>query len=178
MEVFCVADPGEGNGLYPELKAEITRSIKKSGHNLELFELERNSVAPCLGCFYCFTKHPGKCVSRDMIPELKIKARNCDAIILLTPVLFGNFTSPVKNTIDRGLTAELGIKKKFPPQYIIGYSGDITSEERNTFIDITRLHMGHADIVHPEFKKMHVESFVTGSKNEIYDVCGKIEKLL
>ncbi len=178
MNVLCVADSGQENGLYPELKSEITRTVKNLGHQCEIIELEKNSVAPCLGCFYCFTKHPGKCVSRDIMPELKMKSRESDAIIILTPVLFGNFTSLIKNTLDRGLTAEVGIQEKFPPQYIIGYSNDINSTERSTFIDITRLHMGHADIVHPEFQKMHVESFVANSKDEINDVCRNIERLI
>ena len=178
MNVLCVADSGHDNGFYLELKSEITRTVKNLGHHCDFIELEKNSVAPCLGCFYCFTKHPGKCVSRDIMPELKKKSWESDAIIILAPMLFGNFTSLMKNTLDRGLTAEVGIQKKFPPQYIIGYGNDITSTERSTFIDIIMLHMGHADIVHPEFQSINIEAFVAGSKDEIKPVCGKIEELL
>jgi len=176
MSVLCVADPDLGNGLYPELKERISETVLRIGHRLEIIELERNSVLPCRGCFYCFTKHPGVCVNKDLIPELKQKARNCRMLIILTPVLFGCFSSIIKNTIDRGMTGELGLQKEYPIQFIIGYSNDINDEEKSTFIDITRLHMGQADIVHPEFKSIKIESFVVKRKADMDIICRRIEE--
>ncbi len=178
MNVLCVADPALGNGFYPELKETIKGAVTRRSHRWEIIELERNSVLPCRGCFYCFTKHPGVCVNKDLIPELKEKARNCGILIILTPILFGCFSSMIKNTIDRGLTGEVGLQKEYPIQFIIGYGNDITDEEKSTFIDITRLHMGQADIVHPELQSIKIESFVVKTKADVDSIRRKIEETL
>ena len=178
MNVLCVADPGPAIGIYPELKEKINGAVTRLSHQLEIIELERDAVLPCRGCFYCFTKHPGVCVNRDIVPELKQKAGHCGMLIILTPVLFGCFSSVIKNTIDRGLLGEVGLQKEYPIQFIIGYGTDSNDEEQSTFIDITRLHMGQMDIVHPEFKSIKIESFVVKQKADLGIICRRIEENL
>lgn len=178
MNVLCVADPGLNDGLYPVLIEKIGGTVNKLCHQLEIMELDKNSVLPCRGCFFCYTKHPGLCVYRDLMPELKQKVQFCGMLIILTPVLFGCFSSIIKNTIDRGLTGQVGFKKKYPIQLFIGYGNDISDEEKSTFIDITRLHMGQADIVHSEFKNVSIESFVVRREADIDDICRRIKKSL
>lgn len=178
MNVLCVADPDLKDGLYSILIEKIGGTVNELCHQLEIMELDKNSVLPCRGCFFCFTKHPGICVYRDLMTELKQKVRCCGMLIILTPVLFGCFSSIIKNTIDRGLIGQVGLKEKYPIQLLIGYGNDISDEEKSTFIDITRLHMGQADIVHSEFKNDSIESFVVRREADIDDICRRIKKSL
>lgn len=110
MSVLCVVDKDLDNCQYQELKESIGLVCDWLGHQLVLVELDRNSVLPCRGCFFCFTKHPGICINKDLVAELKQKVRNCKMLIILTPVLFGSFSSVIKNAIDRGLTGEVGLQ--------------------------------------------------------------------
>lgn len=126
---------------------------------------------PCLGisCFHCVTKHPEECVSKDAVFPIKKNVRQYDLTIFLTPVLFGHFSSPIKNAIDRGAGSHNW-------QIIIGYGSDIDDEEKSTFIGLTVKHRGSADIVHPGMDKQ-VDVFVTRSAEDSHAICDALAKV-
>jgi multimeric flavodoxin WrbA len=102
MQAFLFLDRETQTKLAEDLKIRVLTTLKQKGYPVEIIELDRNNAYPCLGCFQCLNKHAGECVSRDMISEIKKKARTSDLTVFLTPVLFGHFSSPVKNALDRG----------------------------------------------------------------------------
>ena len=83
-------------------------------------------------------------------------------------MLFGTFSSTMKNVIDRGglIIRNHGTCR----QIIIGYGEDATDEERRTFIDITAKHRGKAEAVHPHLVE-HVEVYFTRSREDTEDIC-------
>lgn len=60
-----------------EIKTENSEALKKSlmelflQRNIEvkLFEINRNNVKNCIGCFGCWIKTPGECVIYDLTKE-------------------------------------------------------------------------------------------------------------
>ncbi len=177
MNILFILDKDHPSKIADDFRARIMAAAKKKGHRIEFIDLSRNNILPCLGCLKCLTVHPGVCVNKDIMAELKKKARESGMIILLSPAVFGQCSSAIKNVLDRGLTSRVGEERKTPPQFIIGYGTDIDREEKSTFIDITARHTGKADICHPEFKNNLIESFVTKSIKENSAVCGKIAGL-
>jgi multimeric flavodoxin WrbA len=165
MNALLILDKDSKTELSEDLKAKICRILKEKGHRIETVELGKNEVAPCLGldCFQCVTKHPGECVSKDAVYPIKKNIRKYDLALFLTPVLFGHFSSPVKNAIDRGAGSH-------NRQVIIGYGNNIDDEEKSTFIDLTAKHRGNADIVHPGMDRQ-VDVFVTRSVEENTTIC-------
>jgi len=60
-------------------------------------------IAPCTGCFGCWTKTPGQCVQHDdanAIPEAIVSS---DLMVLLTSVTFGGYSSQLKKALDRSI---------------------------------------------------------------------------
>ncbi|MBU3093589.1 flavodoxin family protein [Clostridium sp. CF011] len=123
----------------------LQRNIK-----IRLFEVNRNNMKSCMGCTGCWIKTPGKCVIEDSLNSINESYVNSDLVIYLTPVIFGQYSSTIKNVMDRfipnvlpffeesnGATVHPSRYDKYPKQILIGYGDDLTKEERDTFITLT-----------------------------------------
>ena len=113
---------------------------------------DMKNIHPCCGCFKCWIKNPGKCVIDDdytMMPKLFIEN---DTIIVITKVKYGCYSSYIKNVIERSIGYLLPFlinvngethhsiryKNKIPKMIFIGYSDDITSSEKKTFLELIK----------------------------------------
>jgi hypothetical protein len=163
MNAVIISDGDSKTELSEHLKAGITRALSDHGNHVRSVELEKDRVAPCLGCFRCATSHPGKCVNKDAVGEIKKDLKQLDLTVFLTPVVFGQFSSTVKNAVDRGTGSHHW-------QIVIGYGSDIDHEERSTFVDLTAKHCGASDIVHPGMVA-RVDVLVTTSTEENAAIC-------
>jgi hypothetical protein len=69
--------------------------------NVTSFTLETLRIAPCLGCFGCWTKSPGVCRMDDDGRKIARAAIRSDVMILFTPVTFGGYSAELKKALDR-----------------------------------------------------------------------------
>ncbi len=58
-------------------------------------------IAPCNGCFGCWTTRPGECLVDDDARGLAAKVIAADAVAVAGPVAFGAWGSIAKSAIDR-----------------------------------------------------------------------------
>lgn len=163
MNALLLLDKDAKTGLSEDLKAKLVRTLEEKGYHVETFELGRNEAYPCLGCLLCLTKHPGECVSKDTVNELRKNVKKYSATFFLTPVVFGHPSSTIANAMNRGTGCH-------DWQVIIGFGDDIDSEERSTFIDLVVKHRGKADIVHPGMDS-RVDAFVSTSVEDNGAIC-------
>ena len=70
---------------------------------METVSLPETDIAPCLGCFGCWTRNPGLCLIVDSGRDVARKMIQCDLMILLTPVTFGGYCAHLKKALDRAL---------------------------------------------------------------------------
>ncbi len=59
------------------------------------------AVKPCLGCFKCWTKTPGKCIIADRNSDLPIQLAQCEKMIIISRQVYGGYSPEVKASIDR-----------------------------------------------------------------------------
>ena len=168
MNTILILDKDAKTRLSEDLKERILKILMEKAHQVEVLEVGRNDVTPCLGCFLCFTKHVGICVSRDRIAEIRDNANRYDMTVFLTPVIFGHFGSTVKCAIDRGCGGH-------NLQVMVGYGDDIDDEEKSTFIDLTRKHRGKEDVVRPGLDKQ-VDVYLTTSSEDSDAICEAFKK--
>jgi hypothetical protein len=100
------------------------------------------------------------------VAEVKRDVLQLGLTVYLTPVVFGRFSSPVKNAVDRGTGSRQW-------QVVAGYGSDIDEEEWSTFVDLTAEHRGSADIVHPGMD-VRVDVYVTQSPEENVAICARL----
>ena len=166
-----ICDREAATALSDDLKHRVVGLLETRGYRIEMVELTRGDVAACRGCLLCLTKHPGRCVSDDVVGDLMQRMyleREETVTIYLTPVLFGHPSSVIKNALDRGTGSHR-------LQVVIGYGEDIDAEEGSTFVDITAAHCGAADIVHPGMVREAV-AFVTRSPDDNVSLCNVLQE--
>ena len=73
----------------------------------EIIEIYKLNLHPCLGCFSCWNKTPGKCVIDDDMPGIIEKIISADMIIFSFPLYYFSLPSQLKMLIDRLLPLSL-----------------------------------------------------------------------
>jgi hypothetical protein len=166
MKALLILDKDCKTTLSEDLRAGVVRTLEEAGYRVEARELEKKDASPCLGCLRCFTKHPGECVTKDAVNEIRKTVKQYSATFYLTPVLFGHFSSTIANAMNKGTGSHHW-------QVVLGFGQDIDEEERSTFIDLTARHRGKVDIVHPGMDT-RVDVFVSRSVEDNASICGAL----
>ncbi len=69
----------------------------------EILDLSALEIKPCIGCFSCWSKTPGKCVIKDDMALISEKIIAADVIIESFPLYFFGMPSKLKAMTDRCL---------------------------------------------------------------------------
>ncbi len=176
MKILCIRDVERECELSLDLFERIKMKTETNGHTIEKIDIGKNDIAFCRGCFRCWTNETGICVTKDGMENLNERLIGCDLILILSPVVFGTFSTPIKALVDKGFGNNL-FEEKHYPQLIIGFGEDITDAELSCFIDISEKHRGTADVVHPEISDIPVEVWVTRSLSDNVVLADKIVKI-
>ncbi len=75
--------------------------MKDAGAEVELFYMRKLEVNPCLGCFDCWLKTPGRCVQRDDMDWISTKMNEADLWVFATPLYVDGVTGALKCLMDR-----------------------------------------------------------------------------
>lgn len=89
----------------PESRALLESAIavaERSGANAAIIDVSKADSAPCVCCFQCWVKTPGLCVlPRDGGTEYVERFWDCRALVIISRVRWGGYTTRVKSYIDR-----------------------------------------------------------------------------
>jgi multimeric flavodoxin WrbA len=107
VNVLLLYDADHATSLSADIQKKMDRMIEKAGGSLESIGLVQTDLVFCFGCLRCWTSGTGRCVSKDRMEELEQKLPGCDLILILTPVLFGTFSSTMKTILDKGFGNKL-----------------------------------------------------------------------
>jgi multimeric flavodoxin WrbA len=99
----ALADDREVDAVADLLAAELAR-LGLTTQSVTMRELQ---VAPCLGCFDCWTRSPGVCKTKDAGRDLARAHVRANLVAYVTPVTFGGYSSELKKAIDRMICVEL-----------------------------------------------------------------------
>lgn len=102
ITVFNSSPRGERSNTNIMVQA-VLEGAKDAGAECENIFLAGKNIKPCLGCFACWIKTPGKCVIKDDMAELLDKTKEPDIIIFATPLYVDNVSGIMKNFMDRSI---------------------------------------------------------------------------
>lgn len=99
---------GDRSNSYKLTKAflegmEQSRQDAGEEVQLEVIQANRLDIKPCLGCFSCWNKTPGKCCIQDDMSEVIEKLLRADVTIWSFPLYYYTVPGGLKNLIDRQL---------------------------------------------------------------------------
>ena len=90
-----------GDETCAAVEAELISALAGLGCEVECLRLRDLSIAYCKGCFGCWVKTPGVCPTRDDAGAVTRSFVRSDLVVLLTPVVFGGYSSELKKALDR-----------------------------------------------------------------------------
>ena len=93
--------PHKGKGNTALILDPFLEGLRDGGAEVELLCTRDLHINPCLGCFGCWIKTPGKCVQEDDMAGLLPRLRQADVWVLATPLYFDGPSGPLKNLMDR-----------------------------------------------------------------------------
>ncbi|MCX5874047.1 MAG: flavodoxin family protein [Deltaproteobacteria bacterium] len=105
MKILVInASPRMESGNTQAILTPFLVGAKEAGATVEIVLAARKKINPCIGCFSCYAKTPGKCVHDDEMGQLSEKVRTADVLALATPVYIDGMPSLAKKVIDRLVT--------------------------------------------------------------------------
>ena len=81
----------------------LLEGMRAAGATTEVVHLGHLKIRPCLGCFLCWVKTPGKCVQQDDMADVLERFVQADLLVFGTPLYHFNVSGLMKNFIDRTL---------------------------------------------------------------------------
>jgi len=82
---------GDTETLVSELMRHLDGEIKLLTH--------KSAIAPCSDCRHCWTKEG--CAMQDEMQEVYAFLRNCDNVVLASPIWFSSLSGPMLNIASR-----------------------------------------------------------------------------
>jgi len=101
MKALVLDGSREGDSLTPVAVLGMVSALAGRVDDVELVRLRELDVAPCAGCFGCWTRTPGECVIGDGARDVLRAYVGSDVVVYATPVTFGGYSSQLKKMLDR-----------------------------------------------------------------------------
>lgn len=101
MKALVLDGSMERDTLTPVAVLGMTSALAGRVGRVELFKLREIDIAPCAGCFGCWTRTPGECVIDDSSRDILRSYVGADIVVYVTPVTFGGYSSQLKKMLDR-----------------------------------------------------------------------------
>lgn len=113
---FCILTKGAAAAAPPKKTECIAMKIILSDRPLSLdlgdradvvsFDLSHMKIAPCVGCFGCWTKTPGKCVIRDDAVKVYPVLAGSDTALYVSRVRYGGYDLVMKTMLERAIPVQ------------------------------------------------------------------------
>jgi multimeric flavodoxin WrbA len=112
MKALLLNGAKAGDDAVDRAGGTLTEELQARGWAVDTLTLRELKIAPCSGCFGCWTKTPGRCPTEDASQMVARLSVHCDLLALLTPVTFGGYSSELKKALDRIICIALPFFRK------------------------------------------------------------------
>lgn len=134
--------------LTKDMEEELLPCLKE---DTKIFSKEMNNIHPCIGCFNCWMKTPGRCAIEDDYTEIPKYILQKNVYVTISTIRYGCYSPYIKNVIDRSIGFLLPFFRlvhgeihhsirydKIPKLVYIAYGNDISDEEKETFKNLVK----------------------------------------
>ncbi len=95
-------------GNTSALAAEFARGAGEAGHTVTEFFLDSMDIHGCKGCFGGHSSRECPCVQKDDMMQIYPAVRECDVVVLATPLYYWNMSGQLRTAVDRLFALEEG----------------------------------------------------------------------
>ncbi|MCQ2455497.1 MAG: flavodoxin family protein [Clostridia bacterium] len=102
MKVLVINSSPRANGNTSIALNEVIITLNENGIETELLNIGTDSIRGCIACKSCVKT--GKCVFDDAVNDAKAKFKNCDGLLVGTPVYYASANATLIAFLDRLFT--------------------------------------------------------------------------
>ena len=96
------------NGNTSALVKAFTEGAESAGHSVTAFFLDGMDIHGCKGCFGGHSGQECPCVQRDDMAQIYPAVRDCDVIVLASPLYYWTMSGQLRTAVDRLFALEEG----------------------------------------------------------------------
>lgn len=96
------------NGNTSALVKRFTEGAENAGHEVKEFFLDRMEIHGCKGCFGGHSSRECPCVQKDDMAQIYPAVRECDVVVLASPLYYWNMSGQLRMAVDRLFALEEG----------------------------------------------------------------------
>ena len=111
MKVILINGSPNFKGCTYTALEEVSKTLNQKGIETEIIHVGNKDIRGCIACRQCKTK--GKCVFDDLVNEVAPKFKECDGIVIGSPVYYASANGTLVSFIDRlfySMTADKTMK--------------------------------------------------------------------
>ena len=138
---------------------------------------DTGKIRPCIGCFGCWIKTPGKCVLKDGYDNMGELLSKTENVTIISRCFYGCYSPFVKNVLDRSIpyllpffkikNNETHHKRRYQNnmQFTVHFYGEkITTEEKETA----------KKLVKANSHNFYVKNYQISFSNSLEELCRKV----
>ena len=156
-------------GNTAALTAQFTKGAKEAGNAVTEFFLDGMDIHGCKGCFGGHSSRECPCVQRDDMDKIYPAVKECDVIVLATPLYYWNMSGQIRTAVDRLFALEEG-----DGNLLRGHgraSALLMAAEGNGFEDV----LLYYDHLMEHLKWENLGAVLAGGNGHVGDIEGKPE---
>ena len=96
------------NGNTSALVRKFSEGAESAGSTVKEFFLDSMDIHGCKGCFGGHSSKECPCVQKDDMMQIYPAIKECDVIVLATPLYYWNMSGQIRTAIDRLFALEEG----------------------------------------------------------------------
>ena len=95
--------PKEKSDTMRMTKSFVEGILSEKECEINIIDVIKKNIRPCIGCFGCWIKTPGQCVIPDAYQTMARRIHAADEVVVCTKWTYGGFSPFVKNVFDRSI---------------------------------------------------------------------------
>lgn len=99
MKVILINGSPNARGCTYTALSEVAQTLEDEGIETEIIHVGHKDIRGCIGCRRCKTL--GKCIFNDIVNEVAPKFKECDGIVIGSPVYFASANGTLISFVDR-----------------------------------------------------------------------------
>lgn len=171
MNILVLNGSPRPHGNTAALVAIFTEQAQKAGHKVSVFQIGNKDIRGCKNCDACRTTLNGNCVQKDDMQEIYPAMRNCEMLVIASPIYYYSLTGQTHCALERIYAFERLPKLKKAALLLTAAGGGFTSAIQ-TYKDAIIGHMGAKDL--GVVKAVGSQSKSAAIQNEIQEIVRKI----
>ncbi len=89
------------NGNTAALIDRFIDGAQKVGHDITRFNIQQMNIHPCIGCLKGGKDPNSPCTQKDDMDKIYKAFKECDLVVLASPMYYWSFTAQLKAVLDR-----------------------------------------------------------------------------